>query len=79
MPSAWTTLILVQSSTALGDTQDTVIANHESNTFIFLCSPSLGFELGTSPRDLPNLDQNVTIDAPDRSAMKAAYPCVFNV
>ena len=31
MPSAWTTMILVQSSTALGDTQDTVVISHESN------------------------------------------------
>ena len=30
MPSAWTTMILVQSSTAFGDTQDTMIANHEN-------------------------------------------------
>ena len=29
MLSAWTTMILVQSSTVLGDTQDTVSANHE--------------------------------------------------
>ena len=31
MPSAWTTMILVQSSTALGDTQDTVVISHEND------------------------------------------------
>ena len=66
MLSAWTTMILVQSFTALGDTttQDTLIANHENKYWtdlFFVRHPYRDSNLGTRP-------QWEQIDTLDRSA-----------
>ena len=61
---------VVYSSTAHGDANDTVIANHESYLeHITLCPPSL---VGIQTWD-PDHDQSVTNDALDRSAMVSGF------
>ena len=76
MPSAWTAMILVHSSTALGDAKGTMVFSHEQAQTIWciFCSnyqPMLRFEPGSPrPRCIHNKWRNnfVSNDELDRSA-----------
>ena len=70
MPSAWTTMILVQSSTARGDIP---MIPWSSAMYVQSNMPYILSATGIQTQDLPDHDQNVTNDALDCLAMKAGY------